>query len=231
MCVLTMLLTNVFQALLVKHSDASTSVLVLTMITPASTFCFTLPFLMGKDHTEIMSIVEWIALIVLMIGVVIYRYADVTERKRNGGEGAAGGGGGEGGAAATGGENLDSAASKRDGLSEDVSGVSEVRSRSGGGRNERNDSISSGSRTRPLLMSTRSGIINSEYTGGGDNSDWRSRTGRNISILFEGTELESRFMQESHSSAPLLISRSLPTESGPRAKSAKKAPRLGRSYV
>lgn len=227
-----MLLTNVFQALLVKHSDASTSVLVLTMITPASTFCFTLPFLMGKDHTEIMSILEWIALIVLMIGVVIYRYADITERKRNGGEGAAGTG-----AAATRGENVDSAASKRDGLrdglSEDVSGVSEVRSRSGGGRNERNDSIGSGSRTRtrPLLMSTRSGIINSEYTGGGDNSDWRSRTGRNISILFEGTELESRFMQESHSSAPLLISRSLPTESGPRAKSAKKAPRLGRSYV
>jgi hypothetical protein len=57
LCVLTMLLTNVFQALLVKHSSASTSVLVMTMITPASTFCFTLPFLMGRDHTETMTVV------------------------------------------------------------------------------------------------------------------------------------------------------------------------------
>ncbi len=37
-CVLNMLLTNVFQALLVKHSSAALSVLVMTLIKTASAF-------------------------------------------------------------------------------------------------------------------------------------------------------------------------------------------------
>jgi len=80
--------------------------------------------------------------------------------------------------------------------------------------------------SRPLLMSTRSGIINSEYTGGDGNHHTRS-----ISILMEGTVFESRIMAEAHASAPL-ISRSLPTESTQRSrlvKSARKPPRLGTS--
>tara|TARA_B100000780_G_C21088559_1_gene438619 strand:- start:99 stop:1523 length:1425 start_codon:yes stop_codon:yes gene_type:complete len=201
-CILTMLLTNVFQALLVKHSSASLSVLVLTMITPASTFCFTLPFLMGKD-TEVMSILEWVALGILMIGVVIYRYADVLERKIGNGSDGSGGG--------------------------DISGSLDMNS-----DNDLNENGSSRSRSssiqrhssRPLLMSTRSGIINSEYTGGDGNHHTRS-----ISILMEGTVFESRIMAEAHASAPL-ISRSLPTESTQRSrlvKSARKPPRLGTS--
>jgi hypothetical protein len=200
LCVLTMLLTNVFQALLVKHSSASLSVLVLTMITPASTFCFTLPFLMGKDHTETMSITEWLALVILMIGVVIYRYADILERKEEVGSG--------------------------DNSIEDDNGQ-DSRDRASS-----HPSISSSNRhsktiaSRPLLMGTRSGIINSEYTGGGKLSK-EARRKRHISIFFEGTVLESKALQESHQSAPLIISQSMPSESryGRLIKSEKKAPR------
>jgi len=209
-CVLTMLLTNVFQALLVKHSSASLSVLVLTMITPASTFCFTLPFLMGKDHTEVMSLLEWIALVVLMIGVIIYRYADVLERKLGANE------------------DEDSTG----GFGEMGSGNRSSSSGGGGGGGEQKSRSRSNShqrqKSRPLLMSTRSGIINSEYTGGGDMDSGRRRM---VSILFEGTVLESRAMQENHQSAPLMISQSLPTERSRLVKSARKAPRPGTSVV
>ncbi len=81
-CIATMLFTNVFQALLVKHSSAALSVLVLTLITPVSTLCFTMTWLMGSEHTEKMSSTQIVALAVLMAGVCVYRYADVTSEER-----------------------------------------------------------------------------------------------------------------------------------------------------
>jgi drug/metabolite transporter (DMT)-like permease len=71
-CIATMLFTNVFQALLVKHSSAALAVLVLTLI----------PWLMGPQHTEQMSGTQIAALAVLMTGVCVYRYADVTSEER-----------------------------------------------------------------------------------------------------------------------------------------------------
>jgi hypothetical protein len=148
-----------------------------------------------------------------MLGVVIYRYADVVERKQKGE-----GGDGEVGEVVVVGTGDGSYAGEKETVSDRSFESGSVKSRAKSTR-----------LSRPLLMSTRSGIINSEYTGGAEGE----RKSRNISILFEGTMLESRAMQESHSSAPL-ISTSLPTENGRRGreiKSARKPPRLGSSFV
>jgi len=208
LCIVSMLLTNVFQALLVKHSSASLSVLVLTLITPTSTFCFTLPFLMGKDHTETMSTIEIAALVVLMIGVVVYRYADVVERKQ-----------------IEVGDVLNDDNSSGDSRDRARDRASSSASSAASSSHRQSRSISS----RPLLMGTRSGIINSEYTGGQHASTKR------VNILFEGTVFESRVLQEAHQSAPLLISQSVPNEGarygGRMVKSERKATRPSSSFV
>lgn len=197
-CILTMLLTNVFQALLVKHSSASLSVLVLTLITPASTFCFTFPALMGADHTEKMSAQQWVALVVLMVGVAVYRYADVHQMKKEteiGTDNLVGG--------------AEAGAESGIGIGSKTSG-SEYGSTRGARSFSAGSSISSSTahssrRSRPMMMSSRSGIINCEYTGGGKGTtSMRAVT----SILFEGTQLEASLRQK-HQSAPLL-SRSMP---------------------
>lgn len=71
-CIVTMLLTNVVQALLVKYSSAVLSVFVITLVTPVSAFAFTLHFLMGDD-VETVNLLEVVALVVLMAGIFIYR--------------------------------------------------------------------------------------------------------------------------------------------------------------
>ena len=163
---------------------------------------------MGKDHTETMSTIEIAALVVLMIGVVVYRYADVVERKQI-----------EVGDVLTDdNSSRDSRDRARDRASSSASSVASSSHR-------QSRSISS----RPLLMGTRSGIINSEYTGGQHASTKR------VNILFEGTVFESRVLQEAHQSAPLLISQSLPNEGarygGRMVKSERKATRPSSSFV
>ena len=197
-CIVTMLLTNIFQALLVKHSSASLSVLVLTLITPASTFCFTFPALMGENHTEKMSSKQWVALVVLMAGVGVYRYADVNQMKKeveNGGDNQVGGEAGRGTRAGGSKTSNSEYGSTRD-----------ARSFSAGSSMSSSTARSPRRFTsRPMMMSSRSGIINCEYTGGvSGTTSMRAVT----SILFEGTQLETSLHQK-HQSAPLLT-RSMP---------------------
>lgn len=71
----TMLLSGVFQSLLVKYGSASLYVVVSTLITPLAALAFTFSFLMG-DHTEKMSPFSWGALAILVVGVMMYRFAD-----------------------------------------------------------------------------------------------------------------------------------------------------------
>ena len=201
-CIVTMLLTNIFQALLVKHSSASLSVLVLTLITPASTFCFTLPALMGKTHTESMSTQQGAALAVLMAGVIIYRYADMNQLKIDSNNFV---------------DGEDSMVSTEKGSAQDYGAANRIRGDCSSTRGSRSISVgsalsSSHSNTsrrqipRPLVMSSRSGIINCEYTGGANIS--RTSVTKITSILFEGTESEGN-LSRTHQSAPLL-SRSMP---------------------
>eukprot|EP00941_MAST-03F_sp_MAST-3F-sp1_P003731 g3731.t1 len=184
-CIATMLFTNVFQALLVKHSSAALSVLVMTLITPVSTFCFTLPSLMGKEYTEKMSNIQIIALGILMVGVSLYRYADVMSNERGKSRG----------------ESL------LEGSDSDVSLLGLASSLSNGEDRryiERGRTVSEPYRRRrsrmmaefdpalsakrPLLMATRCGIINSEYTAGDEFTGTRRRE---VSILYEGTLWEA----------------------------------------
>ena len=74
-CIVSMLLTQIFQTLLVKVSSAATSVLVMTLITPVSSLAFTFHFLMG-DHVEQISVVQTLALVILLVGITLYRFSD-----------------------------------------------------------------------------------------------------------------------------------------------------------
>lgn len=200
-CVVTMLLTNIFQALLVKHSSASLSVLVLTLITPASAFCFTIPALMGKEHTEKMDPQQWIALVILMTGVTIYRYADVNQMKQESTADAV-----SVEARTESGILGDSSSDGRGSSEHAMSKTRDIRSFSDGSPiTSSAASSSSRIKSRPMMMSSRSGIINCEYTGGIAH---RKSTRTLTSILFEGTQLEAS-LREKHQSAPLL-SRSMP---------------------
>mmetsp|Transcript_21521 Transcript_21521/g.50619 ORF Transcript_21521/g.50619 Transcript_21521/m.50619 type:complete len:473 (+) Transcript_21521:2-1420(+) len=76
LCVLSMLLANVFQAVVVKYGSAALCVVIQTLVTPVSTLAFTMPWLMGDD-TEKMSAWTWAALAVLMLGICLYRYVDL----------------------------------------------------------------------------------------------------------------------------------------------------------
>ena len=225
-CVATMLLTNMFQALLVKNSSASLSVLVLTLITPVSTFCFTLPALMGKN-TETMSALQWVALLVLMIGVSLYRYADV--KAINAAAEAAKAAARAGDGAKLGSKDEEavrkssslSYGTQTSGMSGGAEKVGPRSSRTYSGAGARSLSTTS---SRPLLMSTRSGIINCEYTGGAGGQRQKSAVG----LFFQGTVLERRkLLEQAHHSEPLLSS-STPNQytAPPRmVHSAKKAPR------
>merc|ERR1711907_83751 len=73
-CVMTMLLTNIMQAYIVKIASASFSVVLITLVTPVSAIAFTIRFIMGSN-TEKLTPITWLALVVLLIGVLVFRAA------------------------------------------------------------------------------------------------------------------------------------------------------------
>ena len=68
-CVATMLMTNLFQMLLVKTASATVVAVVVTLVTPVSAFAFTMPWLMGADHVEPLSWTSALALCVMLAGI------------------------------------------------------------------------------------------------------------------------------------------------------------------
>lgn len=71
-CVATMLLTNLMQAYVVKIASASFSVVLITLVTPVSAVAFTIRFIMGS-HAESLTPITWLALVVLLLGVLVFR--------------------------------------------------------------------------------------------------------------------------------------------------------------
>eukprot|EP00944_MAST-04C_sp_MAST-4C-sp1_P015162 g15162.t1 len=191
-CIFSMLLTQIFQTLLVKVSSAATSVLVMTLITPVSSFAFTFHFLMG-EHVEQISVVQTLALVILLIGIALYRFSDglVEEFTSKSVQ-----------------EEPQEKKSKLNNSA--VAAVPNVKIlEEGKGNKQKGDGILSGSGRRasskPVLLPTRCGIINSEYTAGGFKKfdDWEG------SIFIEATEYEYSLDFTSHSledrgSTPLL---------------------------
>lgn len=78
LCVSFMLLSLLTQAVMVKYSSAALTAMAITLVTPASAFAFTLPFLLGP-HVEAFSWVQWIALVLLMVGILTYRQQEIRE--------------------------------------------------------------------------------------------------------------------------------------------------------
>ena len=191
-CIVSMLLTQIFQTLLVKVSSAATSVLVMTLITPVSSLAFTFHFLMG-DHVEQISVVQTLALIILLVGITLYRFSDglVEEFTSKSVQ-----------------EDPQEKKSKLNNSA--VAAVPNFKSLEEGKGNKQNDNdMFSNARGRasskPVLLPTRCGIINSEYTAGGFKrfDDWEG------SIFIEATEYEYSLDFRSHSledrgSTPLL---------------------------
>eukprot|EP00750_Incisomonas_marina_P033089 INCI9559.1.p1 GENE.INCI9559.1~~INCI9559.1.p1 ORF type:complete len:559 (+),score=99.69 INCI9559.1:169-1845(+) len=140
-CVVTMLLTNVVQTLLVKYSSAVLSVFVITLVTPVSAFAFTLHFLMGDD-VETVNLLEIVALVVLMVGIFIYRGRAILatfKKKKN-------------------------AAKKSSRLSEKLLDVEEGSDLEYQPEPFHEDD---GLEDAPVLLNSRAGIINSEFTAEG----------------------------------------------------------------
>jgi drug/metabolite transporter (DMT)-like permease len=174
-CIVTMLLTQIFQTLLVKVSSASFVVICMTLITPVSSFCFTFPFLMGAN-TETLNNIQVIALLVLLLGIALYRSEGALCQPSEKDEG-------------------DERASSHHSMSEstehfagDAFEGSTFPTRTMTLNTPENPSDRK--RTKPILMPTRCGIINSEYTAGGFRrnsifSDWEA------SVFFEATEYET----------------------------------------
>ena len=73
---LNYILTNYAQLGVVKYGNATFSFIVATVVTPLSFFAFSSPFLTGGNTEELHSLAI-VALVVLVVGVVIYRYFDV----------------------------------------------------------------------------------------------------------------------------------------------------------
>ena len=157
-CVATMLLTTVLQALLVKRASAVLAVLVITMTTPVSALLFTSPLLMGAAHVESFHALSAVAFGVLIVGLAIYRAADVcavAALRR--------------GVAPTGGERRVDAATLRERDQRAAAAAAEE----GGEGGERRPPPAAPA--RPILMATRSGIIVSEFTNGGGFAETGAR--------------------------------------------------------
>jgi drug/metabolite transporter (DMT)-like permease len=75
-CVGTMLLSQILSAMLVKRGSAALTSIVITLVTPVSTIAFTVPLFMGQ-HTEQMHPSTWLALVVMLLGIALYRVADI----------------------------------------------------------------------------------------------------------------------------------------------------------
>lgn len=78
LCVSFMLLSTLLQTMMVKYSSAALSAMAITLVTPVSAFAFTLSFLLGP-HVEEFSWVQWIALALLMVGILTYRQQQIRE--------------------------------------------------------------------------------------------------------------------------------------------------------
>jgi len=75
LCVATMLLSQLTQALVVKQCSATYAVLCMALVLPSSAIAFTLPVLMGS-HAEVLGSTALGALCVVFLGVVLYRIGD-----------------------------------------------------------------------------------------------------------------------------------------------------------
>lgn len=75
MCIATMLLSQLTQALVVKQCSATYAVLCMALVLPSSAIAFTLPVLMGS-HAEVLGPTALGALCVVFLGVVLYRAGD-----------------------------------------------------------------------------------------------------------------------------------------------------------
>lgn len=74
-CVLLMLLSQLSQALMVKHASAAFMVLCLALAVPCSAAAFSAPVLMG-DRTERLGSTTWAALAMVFGGIVWFRLGD-----------------------------------------------------------------------------------------------------------------------------------------------------------
>jgi len=186
-CIISMLLTQIFQTLLVKVSSAATSVLVMTLITPVSSIAFTFQFLMGQ-HTEEINIIQAIALLVLLTGIGLYRFADIITLKLAG-------------------KNVYGNEIDRENSTLSVESFSDSRHVEEAARQQSSgkgipilNSSRSRAKSKPVLLPTRCGIINSEYTAGGFRKfdDWEGN------VFIEATEYEFSRSYEERGTTPLL---------------------------
>ncbi|KNC78365.1 hypothetical protein SARC_09199 [Sphaeroforma arctica JP610] len=145
--VMIMLTAQIVQALLVKKSSAALVVIVLTVITPLSTVCFSIPYLMG-EHTEALKISTCVALVVLTVGVIIYRVPDALVLK-------------EGRKC----EADESSFTDSDGLHTQRRETEPLLTR------KKSRTATTDSDRHPVMLNSRIGVISSEYTGEADISD------------------------------------------------------------
>merc|ERR1712066_910426 len=78
-CIATMFLSQLMQALVVKHSSAAYTVLCMALVMPTCAFAFTLPLLMG-DHVEQLLGTAPLALGLVFLGVMLYRVGETLTK-------------------------------------------------------------------------------------------------------------------------------------------------------
>eukprot|EP00949_MAST-11_sp_MAST-11-sp1_P002903 g2903.t1 len=184
-----MLASSIFQTLLVKHSSAALTVLVLTMITPVSAICYTIPALMGSN-TEVLGRTQLAALFVLLFGITSYRIADLssvqdavataTATHSSTSVSSSSSSSTAAAAAATTTTNADTGSALMKGSPSSPDSIAANRVFS-----EARNSV-------PVMLSTRAGIINCEYTSGG----FRSARSGELQLLLEGTMFEEELLPE-----------------------------------
>ncbi|EER00785.1 transporter protein CG10, putative [Perkinsus marinus ATCC 50983] len=77
-CILWMLISQLIQAELVRHAGASLCAVVMTLGLPTTALAFSMPELMG-DHIEPIDRSTMLALSVILLGVSLYRSANMSD--------------------------------------------------------------------------------------------------------------------------------------------------------
>ncbi|EEQ99769.1 conserved hypothetical protein [Perkinsus marinus ATCC 50983] len=77
-CILWMLISQLLQAELVRHAGASLCAVVMTLGLPTTALAFSMPELMG-DHIEPIDRSTMLALSVILLGVSLYRSANISD--------------------------------------------------------------------------------------------------------------------------------------------------------
>eukprot|EP00211_Chloroparvula_japonica_P002652 CAMPEP_0119127852 /NCGR_PEP_ID=MMETSP1310-20130426/6237_1 /TAXON_ID=464262 /ORGANISM="Genus nov. species nov., Strain RCC2339" /LENGTH=508 /DNA_ID=CAMNT_0007118135 /DNA_START=538 /DNA_END=2064 /DNA_ORIENTATION=- len=72
---LGMLGAQFFQALVIKYTTATLSVLLMTAVVPLSAICFTFSWIMGP-YTETLTPWLWVSLVLVVAGVLTYRFVN-----------------------------------------------------------------------------------------------------------------------------------------------------------